>query len=154
MRGRVTASMLTSEFEKFDEHAAGRSWVDERDEAVDTRPRGVIDEVDSLGRKAVERATEIAHLEAEVVHGLTSTLFDETSHAGFRVGRFNELDARVFARREDRFDALLGHHMLGSERVAEHVAIEGRRVAQRGYGDGDVMKAARVDAARHPRRGS
>ena len=100
--------MLTSDLDELDEHAVRGSRMEERHKAVHTLAWRAIDELDSLVRKAGERAREIAHLEAQVMHRRPPALGNEARHTRSRVGGLEQLDAGLTLRREHGPDALLG----------------------------------------------
>src|SRR5690242_19694747 len=90
IRGRPIAFMLTSELEQLDEHATRGAGVQERDASLDAVPRGAVDQLDAVCGQAVERAGEVRHREAQVVHRGAPALGHEARDAGVGVGRLEQ----------------------------------------------------------------
>src|SRR5581483_3853632 len=153
MRGRVIASMLARELDELDEHAPRRARMQERDAPLDTPSRVLVDELDAVARQPSQRAGEVRHLEAEVMHRRAAALREEPRDAGLRVRRLEQLHPRSVARREDHADALVGHAVLGPDGVAEDIAIEGSGLAERRHRDADVVERSGRDPG-HAARGS
>ena len=137
--------MLTTKFDKFDEHTPGGAGMQERDLTLDPATWRAIDELDSVGREAVKRAGEIAHLETDVMHRGATTFGHEARDTRLAIGRLQELDTRIALRRERGADALIREIMHRTHVVAEQVAVERDRVLQRWHSDADVMELSGCD---------
>ena len=134
--------MLTRRLDELDEHATGRARVNESHEALGSDPRRVVDQLDSLPRQAVKRASKVDDLEAEVMHRGAPALGQESRDPGLCVGRLEELDPGVATRHEDDLHLLLGHVVHRTDRVPEDVTVEGQRIRDPRYDDADVVERA------------
>src|SRR3954470_10613958 len=153
MRGRVIASMLARDLEELDEHAARGARVNEGDESLDASSRCAIDELDAVLRQAVERASEVIDLEADVMHRGAASIGQKARDARFGIGRLEQLEPRCAARDERHLHLLVAHLVELADRVAEHVPVERDRLGDRRHDDTDVMERTGAGEA-HAFRGS
>src|SRR5438128_11997889 len=81
--------------DELDEHAAGGARVQERDIALGAVARLAVDQLDAALREPREGGTQVVDDVAQVMERALAPLGEEARDAGLRVGRLDELDARV-----------------------------------------------------------
>src|SRR6267143_5784604 len=117
--------MLSIALEELDKHATGGTRVKKSHLPFRALARRAVDELDAGRGQAIERGHQVGDLETQVVHRGAPPLGQEARHARLRVGRLEQLDPRLALAHEYDTNPLLGERVLGSDRVAEDVAIEG-----------------------------
>src|SRR5207244_9582137 len=81
--------------DELDEHAAGCARVEERNVALGAATRLAVDQLDAALREARERGTKVVDDIAQVMERALAPLGEEARDPRLRVGRLDELDARV-----------------------------------------------------------
>src|SRR5260221_7721296 len=141
-------SLQAGAIDELDEHAARGPRVQERDVALRSASRRMVDELDALRLERAERGREIVDHVAEVMERRLPALGEEARDAGLRVGRLDELDPRVRPGQEDGTDALVDQVAHRPGLHPQGVPIERERAGDRWDDDRDVMELARL---LHPR---
>jgi hypothetical protein len=140
--------------DELDEHATRRARVEEGDQTLGANARRSIDQLDPFAQQAVKRAREVRDLEAEVMQRGAASLRQESRDARFGVGGLEKLDSRVGSRDEDDLHVLIGHVVHRTDRVPEHVAVEGQRIRDPRHDHADVVERPGLGEAAHRLPGS
>src|SRR5260221_315744 len=100
-------SLQAGAIDELDEHAARGPRVQERDVALRSASRRMVDELDALRLERAERGREIVDDVAEVMERRLPALGEEARDPGLRVRRLDELDPRTRPGQEDGTDTLV-----------------------------------------------
>src|SRR5208282_3896900 len=122
-RKSARVPLLARQLSVLDEYAAGGLGMQEADHAGEAVARLLIDQLDSLGARRFELASDVVGLEANVMQAAAAPR-EELADRIFRIERLEQLDLALACLEQRGADALLFNRGAPGEMQAERVAPE------------------------------